>query len=289
MKKYWYILFVYCLVMMLSGCGGQNSHEGEVQIPRASSDLEGENYEDIKRVFENKGFKNVNTEKIEDLITGWLTKDGEVEEVLINGTADYEAKKWVPDDTEVIIRYHTFSEKSSEEENIPSESESTVSPESTDGQEMTKKTETVEETGAEKGEEQEETEETEPQVLTVDNCEDLGELLKSGDYDDYTAFAEKYEGQIIQFAGSIDYLTNHGDYKTRYDILTSGGDYSEETQEGPTFKFEDVGVADLGLDDGESAESLVRVGSNVLITAKVENFNYDTGIFFLDPVSIQDQ
>ena len=54
---------------------------------------------------------------------------------------------------------------------------------------------------------------------------------------------------------------------------------------GPTFKFKDVGVYDLG--DGLTLADYIKVGSNVRIQAKVRSYNSDTGLFELDPVSVE--
>ena len=189
-------------------------------------------------------------EKIEDLTTGWLTGDGEVEEVSIGGNVDYSPDQWVASDIEVIIKYHTFPEDN--EENME-DNNTTI----------------------------------ENDILTVENCTELSNILSNKAESDpsYAAFANKYEGRTIEFDGRIDYLVNHKDYKTRYDILVSAGDYDPNHQSGPTFKFEDVGVYDLGLDT-LYLEDEIKVGMNVHIVAKVETFNSDSCLFFLDPISV---
>ncbi len=93
------------LLLLLAGCG-KASHEGEVQIPGGK--MKGRNYQDVEEIFRQQGFTNIRTEKLEDLVLGWLTKDGDVEEVSVAGATDYTANKWVPADTRVVIRYHTF-------------------------------------------------------------------------------------------------------------------------------------------------------------------------------------
>lgn len=114
MKRVLCLSLALILCFSLIGCG-ENSHEGEVKTPAGSSDMEGRNYEDVVTIFEEKGFTNIKTEPIDDLIFGWLTKDGEVEEVSVGGKVDYSPDKWVPADTEVVIRYHTFPEDDEEE------------------------------------------------------------------------------------------------------------------------------------------------------------------------------
>lgn len=119
--------------------------------------------------------------------------------------------------------------------------------------------------------------------LTIDNCPELAEILnnKAEIDESYSAFASKYEGKVIEFDGRIDNCQNHGSYTTRFDYLVSAGDYDPDHQIGPTFKFEDVSYYDLNTN-----LDTVSVGLNVHIVAKVENFDSNSGLFFLEPVSI---
>ena len=129
-----------------------------------------------------------------------------------------------------------------------------------------------------------------PSVLTVDNCEDLADLLSGGeDYEKSAKFAETYYGKTIQFEGSVDYIAFHGSYNTRYDILLSAGDYSEDHQIGPTLKFEDVNASDVGEDFSVSLEYKYPAGTNITIKAEVGKFNSNTGIFILEPISITER
>lgn len=86
------------------------NHEGDARTPGESSDFKGEDYRDVVSEFEENGFTNIETEKLDDLITGWVTKDGEVESVSVDGDVEY-STGWYPEDVEVVITYHTFSEK----------------------------------------------------------------------------------------------------------------------------------------------------------------------------------
>ena len=101
--------FLVCLLcVMLIACGDTDNHIGEAKTPSASSVMQGRNYQDVVETFEDRGFTNIQVEKIEDLIFGWLTEEGEVEKVSVGGNEEYAPDKWVPADTEVIIYYHTF-------------------------------------------------------------------------------------------------------------------------------------------------------------------------------------
>ena len=123
-------------------------------------------------------------------------------------------------------------------------------------------------------------------TLTAKNNTELEALLADGDYELSEAFAAKYEGRTIAFDGSVDYMANHDDYDTRYDLLLSAGDYSETTQQGPTFKYEDVNFSDLNV-TGPDAPEYVGQGDNLRFIAEVGEFNSDTGIFFLHPVATE--
>ena len=120
--------------------------------------------------------------------------------------------------------------------------------------------------------------------LTIDNCPELAAILsnKAEIDESYSSFASKYKGRIIEFDGRIDYCTKHGDYNTRFDYLVSAGDYEPNHQIGPTFKFEDVNYYDLNTD-----LDTVSAGLNVRITAKVVSFDSNSGIFYLEPVSVE--
>ena len=84
----------------------------KVKTP-ASNHLErGRNYKEVIEDFEDKGFTNIRTETIEDLVYGKSFRNGEVELISVGGDSNYEAGVEVPADTEVIIRYHTYSQKS---------------------------------------------------------------------------------------------------------------------------------------------------------------------------------
>ena len=91
----------------------------------------------------------------------------------------------------------------------------------------------------------------------------------------------KHKGRIIEFDGRIDYRAKHGNYNTRHDYLVSAGDYDPDHQIGPSFKFEDVNYYDLNTD-----LDTVSVGLNVRIVAEVVSFDSNTGLFYLEPVSV---
>ena len=102
-------IFIACIIITLVGCAGDsNGHEGEAKTPSGSSIQKGRDYQEVVNDFKEKGFKNIETEKLEDLITGWMTKDGEVESVSVDGDKDYSPDDWYSNNVKVVITYHTF-------------------------------------------------------------------------------------------------------------------------------------------------------------------------------------
>ncbi len=264
MKRIFFIIITLNIIMsILVGCDSKG-HEGEAKTPSGSEIQHGRNYEDVLEEFENSGFVNIKTEKIDDLVFGWITKDGAVESVSVDGDTEYSPDKWYPADVEIVIKYHTFPdddyelEQNDDERN---EMESGYSGETTLNGDL---------------------------ILTTENCQEFASILTlKADMDPlYGEFAEKYKGRVVEFDGCITYLTNHGDYKTRYDLLLSAGDYvNEDTQNaGPNFRFSNVGIYELG--DGLVIADYIKIGGNVHVVAKVEGYNSNTGIFDLHLSSI---
>lgn len=83
--------------------------DGKIRVNYSASDLEEENYKDVIEKLKIQGFTNIETEIIDDLITGWIKDDGEVEEVVIDGDTTFSSDSRYLPDVEIVIRYHTFS------------------------------------------------------------------------------------------------------------------------------------------------------------------------------------
>ena len=69
------------------------------------------NYVDVGDQLQGIGFSNVYERKIEDLITGWITKDGSVEQVLVNIDGEelpISKNRFYEFDTKIVITYHTY-------------------------------------------------------------------------------------------------------------------------------------------------------------------------------------
>lgn len=83
------------------------------QVPLSSKEAKRMNYADVVRKFEEAGFINISTNIQYDIITGWITDDGEVESVTINGEQFESNEKFRPD-ANIIITYHTYKKNRSQ-------------------------------------------------------------------------------------------------------------------------------------------------------------------------------
>lgn len=76
--------------------------------PLTSKEAKGMNYLDVIDEFEKAGFVNVTTDVKYDIVTGWLTDDGEVKSVSINGDKKFDSDDEYRLDAQVVITYHTW-------------------------------------------------------------------------------------------------------------------------------------------------------------------------------------
>lgn len=81
--------------------------------PLTSKEAKGMNYLDVIDEFENAGFVNVTTVVEYDIVTGWLTDDGEVKSVTINGDKKFDSYNEYRLDAEVVVTYHTLKKNKS--------------------------------------------------------------------------------------------------------------------------------------------------------------------------------
>ena len=263
------ILLLSVFTILLVGCGNKED-DGKINLPFSSDDLRDANYQDVVDELENAGFTNVQTNVIDDLVFGWFTSDGEIEEVSVDGYTTFSTDSRYPADIEIIVSYHTFPTDEVVESSETSQPESTVDVVPTELVQITPETpfSPIEE------------------IITADNNDEFSAVLNTKDPGDQIIkeFAVKYAGRIIEFDGNIAFMNNHGDYTTRYDFLISPWDYSETSLTGPNFKFEDCNIFDLNL-IGNNVPDALRVGDNLHFVARIKNYNETSQLFYLDPIS----
>ncbi|NHC43133.1 hypothetical protein G6549_24905 [Bacillus sp. MM2020_1] len=112
-----FIALIVFINLAFSDGGESKSHKGEAQTPSGSSIQKGKDYKDVVKEFEDSGFKNIKTKKLDDMITGWVTGDGEVKSVSVDGDKDYSPDDWYPNDVEVVITYHMSPEEKKSDTN----------------------------------------------------------------------------------------------------------------------------------------------------------------------------
>ncbi|WP_170175165.1 DUF4839 domain-containing protein [Georgenia muralis] len=122
-------------------------------------------------------------------------------------------------------------------------------------------------------------------AITPDGNAELAAVLNLGDYCDVSiaAFAEKYRGQTIAFDGHIGVMNSHDGASTRYDILIGAGDFSETSALGPSFQFRDVNTTSDLHYTGETPAT-IGVGTNLRVTAEVDQYESGSCLFLLKPV-----
>ena len=107
MKKVLAVIFMLVLISSLCGCLEQEDGE-YIGAPSSSDDCEGTNYKVVENKFKDAGFNNIVLEKDEDLIIGFLSGEGDVEEIMIDGNSDFEKDEAFKKDSLVRIIYHAF-------------------------------------------------------------------------------------------------------------------------------------------------------------------------------------
>ena len=108
------VLIAFALIMYafsyISSYREKQAHiaNNEIQVSASSKELEGENYKDVSALLEEAGFTNITLIGAEDLVLGILSKEGNVDEVSIDGDTSFSSGSWYPADAEVLITYHSF-------------------------------------------------------------------------------------------------------------------------------------------------------------------------------------
>lgn len=136
--------------------------------------------------------------------------------------------------------------------------------------------------------EPEPTEQAEQETLTAENNPDLAALLMGPDGGAAVeAFATTYAGRLIEYDGNVGAMAPHGDTQTRFDMLILAGDFSETQMSGPYFQYRDVNTTyDLHY-VGDNVQDGIGVGDNLHVVARVGDFNPDSSLFQLEPISTQ--
>lgn len=85
---------------------------GQAAIPGFSPDDDARTF--VKNLKE-RGFVNVTSEAVPDLRSRSSSKEYKIIELVVDGAPDYNEDGWYPVDTNIVVRYHEFSENASED------------------------------------------------------------------------------------------------------------------------------------------------------------------------------
>ena len=66
---------------------------------------------DLVKELHELGYTEIYTEKIADLVTGWIHKEGSIKYVLVNGKTKYKKGDMFNYDVNIVIAYHAFAKK----------------------------------------------------------------------------------------------------------------------------------------------------------------------------------
>ena len=84
----------------------------EIVIPFSASSVKNVDHEKVCARLDALGFTEIYTYPIKDLVTGWITKNGSVDRIVINGINKFKKGSVFKFDAKIIICYHTFKKKS---------------------------------------------------------------------------------------------------------------------------------------------------------------------------------
>ena len=124
------VFFVIFLNIIFSGSSTstESLDNNDLSVPISSSEVAKQHYESVVEQFKDAGFTNIKTTKMEDLITGWLTEDGSVEKLTIDGKEDFESGEVYSKDIPIDITYHTFSPETEQTDEVVEKESSTENP-----------------------------------------------------------------------------------------------------------------------------------------------------------------
>lgn len=86
-----------------------------IDIEDGVKDYEGRDYQEVVSELASLGFANITLKRANDLVTGWLTKEGSIQSIRINGVSGFEKGESFAFDDEIVIVVHTFTNKGCED------------------------------------------------------------------------------------------------------------------------------------------------------------------------------
>lgn len=104
-----------CLAFILISMGSlffmaesEKPKADEIKIFSSAKEYKGDNYEQVVKELKNAGFTDIEVVAQKDLVIGWLSKDGSIDRISIDGDTDFSDDDIFSKDARVVITYHTF-------------------------------------------------------------------------------------------------------------------------------------------------------------------------------------
>jgi len=79
-----------------------------IGTPYSSKEAKKQSYEEVQEAFKTKGFTNIKLEVEYDIVTGWMTKEGDIEKITIDENDKFDSNEEFRPDSEVVITYHDW-------------------------------------------------------------------------------------------------------------------------------------------------------------------------------------
>lgn len=86
-----------------------------IEMSKKASDYEKEQYSSVVEELKSCGFTNIVLKRSNDLINGWVTKEGSIKSISIDGDSNFKAKATFNYDAEIVIVVNTFKNKGCED------------------------------------------------------------------------------------------------------------------------------------------------------------------------------
>ena len=83
----------------------------ECAVGKIKDKIDKDNYLDVKKELESKGFINITFKRTDDLFTGWINEEKKVRSILINGNDDFKSSDSFGFDVPIIIEVNTYKDK----------------------------------------------------------------------------------------------------------------------------------------------------------------------------------
>lgn len=82
-----------------------------ITVGEKASDIKGDNYTEVVSDLKAMGFTNITLKRANDLVFGWVSKEGAIQNISINGNSDFSTEDSFCYDAEIVIVVHTFKGK----------------------------------------------------------------------------------------------------------------------------------------------------------------------------------